>query len=265
MIDGGTAARAWADALAGWALPEHVLAQAPASPWAHPVACFEAPDGPLPRTVSTEQALEALPDGGSVLDVGCGGGRASLALVPPAGHLTGVDRSPQMLERFAASAAARGVAATTVAGRWPDVAPGCDRADVVVCHHVVYDVARLAPFALALSERARRRVVLELPARHPLAWLSPLWQRFWGLERPDGPTADDAVAVLREAGLPARSTAWTDPRPPLSERLGAADRVAHVRTRLCLAPDRDDDVASALAQLPVAPRPTVTVWWDVPE
>src|SRR5581483_5660559 len=114
------------------------------------------------------RALEALPDKGSVLDVGCGGGSASLALVPPAGLITGVDASRDMLTEYAAGAAQRGVAHHEVEGTWPDIEDRVDPHDVVVCHHVLYNVADLAPFVRALTDKARQRVVVELTDKHPL-------------------------------------------------------------------------------------------------
>lgn len=260
--DPGTAARRWADALASWAIPPHILEQAPESPWAHPVALFVA-RGDEPVTVSTARAREALPAGGSVLDVGCGGGRAAFAAVPPAATVTGVDAQPPMLEAFAAGARSRGVGHAEVLGRWPDVADAVPDADVVVCHHVAYNVADLAPFVRALDARAHRRVVLELPVRHPLARMAPLWRRFWDLERPDGPTARDALDVVREAGFDARLEEWDDPAPPREAALDPADQVRWTRVRLCLPAERDDEVAAALAaQPPAGPRRLATLWWD---
>src|SRR3954453_16192011 len=104
--DGGggvTAAEAWAEALAAWAIPEEILAAAPESPWGFPVALFAPPHEPA-DTPSRQLALAALGAGGSVLDVGCGGGAASMALVPPAGPITGVDSSERMLATFAEEA-----------------------------------------------------------------------------------------------------------------------------------------------------------------
>ena len=57
----------------------------------------------------------------------------------------------------------------------------------------LYGVADLAAFVLALDAHAHRRVILELTQRHPLAAMAPLWRYFWDLERPEGPTAADAV------------------------------------------------------------------------
>jgi len=259
---GPAAAAAWADALAAWRIPEEILAQAPTSPWIHPVALFVTADAPVPDSPSHRRAREAVPDGGTVLDVGCGGGRAAFALVPPAGRVVGVDHLEGMLTEFAAAAQRRGVAHAEVLGDWPAVAEATEHADVVVCHHVVYNVAGLAPFALALDAHARRRVVLELPDRHPLSHLAPLWRHFWGLERPDGPTSDDAAAVLREAGLDVVVEHWSDDGAHRTAALPWEQQVAFMRTRLCLREDRDAEVSSVMRSLPQEPRRMTTVWWS---
>jgi hypothetical protein len=155
-----------------------------------------------------------------------------------------VDESPEMLASFLAAAEAAGVAAEGVEGRWPEVAGRLGPADVVVCHHVLYNVADLAPFTSALTGHARRRVVAELTDRHPLAGLRPLWRRFHDLDRPTGPGADDAVAALTAIGLAVDRQDWES-----QERFGFDDfdeLVAFTRRRLCLPASRDPEVAEAL-------------------
>jgi SAM-dependent methyltransferase len=196
-----------------------------------------------------------------VLDVGVGGGAASLPLAPPAACLVGVDQSTAMLATFAAAAEDRSVAHKEVQGSWPDVAAEVQPADVVVCHHVAYNVADLVPFVAALTASARRRVVLELTARHPLTSSNPLWLELHGVVRPTSPTADDAVAVLEEMGLAVGVETFERPVAEGDDELG--DAVPFVRRQLCLGPDRDAEIESLLrrhgrAQLGRA----VTVWWD---
>lgn len=263
---GPTAAERWAEALQQWGIPAWILDQAPRSPWIHPVESFRATGDVHVDTPSRHRALEALTgDAPSVLDVGCGGGRAAFGLVPPARLVVGVDHQPAMLDELTAAARTRGVDAVTILGDWPDVAPQAPRCDVVTCHHVVYNVSDLVPFAVALGEHATRRVVVELPVRHPLSHLSDAWLHFWGLERPLSPTARDAQDVLREAGIDATYEAFTVPPPPSAEPGTVSDvEVEHMRIRLCLAPDRDDDVRRFLQSRPPAgPRELVTLWWDV--
>jgi SAM-dependent methyltransferase len=256
------AADRWADQLAGWALPDHVLAAAPVSPWSHDVATFRVDDTLDRDTTSARWAREVLPPvGGTVLDVGCGGGRSSLVLAPPATELIGVDQSQDMLDAFAAAAADAGVARRVVVGRWPDVAPVTPVADVVVCHHVLYNVADVVPFAVALTAHARLAVVVEVTTRHPQSAWNDAWRHFWAIERPDGPTDDDLVAVLRELGLDpevARS-----PRASLARHArDPASLVPSARRRLCLTDDRDGELAAYLAANPPRwPDTVTTIRW----
>ena len=241
-----SAAERWAEQLAAWAIPQHILDQAPRSPWAHETATF-AVDDTLDRTVlSAEVARAVLPKvGGSVLDIGCGGGRAAMSLVPPAERVIGIDQDASMLASFTSAAAEASVRSMTIQGQWPDVVLDAPVADVVVCHHVAYNVAEIEPFIGALTGRARLAVVLVIPVVHPQAAWNNAWRRFWNIDRPAGPTSDDFAAVLREMGLDAER--WEMPRPPLARNASdPASRVPSTLRRLCLPDDRADEVAAFL-------------------
>src|SRR5262249_44174059 len=147
-----------------------------------------------------------------------------------------VDTSEAMLDELKQQAAGLGLTPTIVAGRWPDVANLVAPADVVVCHHVAYNVPDLDTFAREVDTHARRRVVLELTALHPLVPLNPLWRMMHGLDRPAGPSAQDAAAVLREAGL--RPVVEPSPREPRGEYPSFAELIAVTRRRVCLPPER---------------------------
>lgn len=253
----------WRAELAEWAIPEEILAAAPESPWGAPPECFPPPSGDEPDTPSRRRAREAIPPGGTVLDVGCGAGAAGLALVPPAGRVVGVDESPQMRTAFTAAAAERGVDYTVVQGHWPEVAAAVGeavgKADVVVAHHVTYNVPDLVPFARALDEHAERRVVLEMTALHPLVSLAPLWRHFHDLDRPSGPSAELCRDVLESAGYAGRMERFIAP----ARQVRFTARVAFTRKRLCLPADREAEVATLLReQDSVAVRELVTLWWD---
>jgi SAM-dependent methyltransferase len=257
------AAGDWARALAGWAIPSEILAAAPEPPWTLPPELFDRAARPRPADdPSSDEARAALVPGGTVLDVGCGGGGAGLALVPPASRVVGVDESAAMLARFARAARSLGVDHSEVHGTWPDVEPLAGRADVVVCHHVAYNVPDIGPFLAALIRRATRRVVIEVTAHHPAADLSPLWERFWGLRRPDEPRADLLIEVLRQAGFAPRIERRRRPRSSPADHLGEAGYVSFVRRRLCLPAQRDPEVAEALAELPDEPSEIVTIAVD---
>lgn len=154
-----------------------------------------------------------------------------------------------MLERFAAACTEAGVTHTEIAGRWPDVAPDVPPADVVVCHHVLYNVSDIEAFLLALTDHARLAVVVEIPTRHPQSAWSEAWRHFWGIERPSGPTDVDLVAVLRTLGLDAE--VWHSPRPPLARLMDdPAALVVSSRRRLCLGAERDPELTAWLAEHP---------------
>jgi SAM-dependent methyltransferase len=255
-------ARRWREELDSWAIPEEILAAALESPWGCPTELFaraaeEALAGGQDPSPSQRRAVEVLPDGGSILDVGAGGGAASLPLCPPGATVIAVDQSAGMLGSFAKLAEQQGVAHHEVEGLWPDVAGQVDPADVVVCHHVLYNVGDIVPFVTALTSRARSRVVVEITAVHPQSLLDPLWEHFHGVVRPTRPASDDALAVLRDLGL---AVGVEEFESPLRWADGArAEHVAFARRRLCLPADRDPEVAALLP----APRPQrrVTLWW----
>jgi SAM-dependent methyltransferase len=251
--------------LAAWAIPPEILEQAPETPWGCPTGLFARSAETVvaagaPATPTARRALEALPDGGSVLDVGVGGGAASIPLAPPAAFITGVDENSGMLDSFAGLAGRRGVGHAEVQGSWPEPADKVEPADVVVCAHVFYNVSDLDPFAAALTAKARQRVVVELTAAHPQSHLNPLWRRFHGIERPTGPMADDALAVLVEMGLDAGIERWE--APSRWESVHRDHLVAFARRRLCLPAERDPEVAVALDEfLEAGPSQLVTLWW----
>lgn len=253
-------AERWRRALEAWALPEEIVRVAPESPWIHPPVLFEVPEEIEPSP-SHERAREVLSAGDTVLDVGCGGGVAAFALTPPASRVIGVDQQPAMLAMFAANAARRGVACETVEGLWPAVAAQTPRAHVVTAHHVVYNVADIVPFLRALDDHARRRVVIEMPDRHPLAPMSGAWRHFWNLERPDGPTPNDLLDVLAAMGIDARRERFEGPLR--SER--DLEQSAHfMRIRLCLPEEREPEVLEYLSVHGVpGSRELSSIWWDV--
>jgi SAM-dependent methyltransferase len=266
----------WRSDLESWAIPDEIIAAAPESPWVLPRQIFIRRaemncEAPL-SSPSYRRAREALEKPGSVLDVGAGAGAACLPLVARATEVSAVDSDQELLSVLVDSANRLGKPAFPICGRWPDIADEVAPADVVTCHHVLYNIPDLGPFVAALTDHARRRVVVEMTARHPLTSLNPLWERFHGFARPQVPTADDALAVLEALGLAPRHETWCHSGGLDHESF--EDLVEVTRRRLCLGPDRTGEVASALRELgaggersgePGSPGvDIVTIWWDGP-
>lgn len=263
----------WRDDLAAWAIPDHITAAVADSPWVLPGQVFARradqvmaePGGP-----SFERAWAALDPPGSVLDVGSGPGAACLPLLPRTTTLTAVDENETMLDLLAQRASDRGAQALRVPGRWPDVAPQVPVADVVTCHHVLYNVPDLAPFVAALTGHARRLVVVETASTHPLTSLNELWLRFHGLRRPERPTGTDLLEILRAMGLGMDYVHWR--RPGGLDYASFAELVDVTRQRICVPSERADEVGAALVEAGVDPahpqdlgssgRDVVTIWWQ---
>jgi Methyltransferase domain len=262
----------WRSDLAAWAIPEHITAAVAQSPWVLPRAVFARRADRLaatPSGASFERAWAALGPSGTLIDVGSGAGAACLPLLPRVTALTAIDTEPDMLELLERRAAASGTTPRLIIGTWPGVATEAGNADVVTCHHVAYNVPEIEPFLAALTAAARREVVLELTAAHPLVSLNHLWLRFHGLVRPTGPTADDLLAILAAMGIQAGSRRWRRPGGPDYESFAELTDVT--RRRLCLPPERADEVAAALTESGIDPehpvdlgssgREVATIWW----
>jgi SAM-dependent methyltransferase len=251
----------WSLSLKSWGIPQEILDQAPQSPWIHPVANFRPEGNLMVETPSRFCALEALASktNPSVLDVGCGGGRGAFGLTPPAVRVIGVDHQQGMLDVFVDEAKQRGLDVETVLGDWPDVSAQTPIADVVVCHHVYYNVQDIAPFAQALNDHAMTRVVVELPQQHPLSSLSEYWKHFWNLDRPTSPTAHDALDTMKSLGFDAHLELFAVTG---SSRAITKEDVEHTRIRLCLPVSRDEEIRTFMESHPAGERKLATIWWD---
>lgn len=255
-----TAAERWKSDLALWAIPQEILDQAIEKPWIHPPALFEIPEV-IHDSLSHQRAREAMPIGGSVLDIGCGGGIAAYAITPPASHVIGVDEQQAMLDLFTNNAAKYSVTSETYLGQWPAVADAAPVADVVTVFHVAFNVGEIVPFLAALNSHARKRVVIEVPVHHPMSNMSEGWKHFWQLIRPTVPVASDLVNVLEEMGIHA-NIEYFESEILLDKKVDGAN--GFIRRRLCLPESRQDEVDAFIAENPMPERRKLAViWWDI--
>ena len=258
---GERAADAWREAASKWLLPQSIIDAAP-----EPQATLDPEmfryrpdlDATMPARPSRRAALEALPEGGAVVDVGCGGGASSFGLRSRAGLITGVDRQPDMLLLFEETARDLDITVRTFLGAWPDVAEVVPAADVAVCHHAFYAAEDLETHVRALTDHARRRVVLEMSAHPPLVTLNPLLEKLHGTTRRDWPVADLAQQVVAEMGYAVqREDIEVEPRP----REVTPEWVGFVRRRLYVGPEADPLIEEFLRSQTPQSQQVVALWW----
>lgn len=269
-----TAAERWRSELEAWALPEELLAAVDESPygwspelWRRRSRSATTHGAETPTTTILRDLLGPPPAG--LLDVGAGRGRASLPLAAAGHHLVAVEQDAGMADGLLEEAS--GMDVTLVRGRWPEVAPRVPTADVSMCAHVVYDVQEIGPFVRALAAHARRAVVVEMTPTHPWSGLTPLYRALHGLDRPDGPTVDDFVDVVREeVGVACRLTRWE--REPGIWFADPSEIEAHYGRRLLLPPERRHELGELLSIREIdgrfavgdEMREVVTVVFDAP-
>ncbi len=137
----------------------------------------------------------------SVLDVGAGTGRFSLALAPLAEHIASVEPSAAMLDYLRRDASDKGLSNISyVQATWQD-APEDLEADIVICSHVLYPIRDIAPFLAKLQRATRQACYIYLRATHIDAATAPLWQHFHGDERRLPPGYIHALDVLYDMGI----------------------------------------------------------------
>jgi SAM-dependent methyltransferase len=126
----------------------------------------------------------------TVIDVGAGVGRHSVPIANRVDWVTAVEPSQGMRERIPALENV-----TVIASRWEDADPA--PADLVICVHVLYDVADPVPFVEKLQRCARERVFIVLRDAgkfHPADWIA-------SADRPRAPAFRDCFMLLRQMGV----------------------------------------------------------------
>jgi SAM-dependent methyltransferase len=173
----------------------------------------------------------------TVLDVGAGTGRHTLALAPFVRRVVAVDPSAAMLGMLRQDVESQNVTnVEVVRSEWLDAS--VEPADVVICSHVLYPIAGVVPFVRKLEQHARERVFVYLRV-DPLPTDMGLWPEFYGIPLQAQPVALDLLNLLAQIGIMAdmevteHRFTWTF--------ADIDEAVAQARNSLCL---REDDAAA---------------------
>jgi hypothetical protein len=165
-----------------------------------------------------------------------------------------------MLTIFTENAKRFGCEAQVIEGFWPAVADRTPNAEVVVSHHVAFNVPEIEDFIIALNVKAKNRVVIEIPQQHPLSNLSELWKHFWKLERPTEPTADLLNEIVSELGFKSQIENWDG---QMRGEIDLDQAAEFNRIRLCLPKSKFREVRDFMENNPPKKaRKLATIWWD---
>jgi SAM-dependent methyltransferase len=207
-----------------------------------------------------------------LIDIGAGTGRYEALLAGAVAELLAVEPSPAMraqLEQRLADEQLTNV--RVVANAWPTVdAAACD---VAIAAHVLYGVREIEPFLRGMDAAAGRACFLLLAFRHPSSFVSPFWERLYGVPRLPLPGALECLNALYQLGITARLELV-----PITSRLSFANQQEALddlrwRLRAPAQPVYDHQITAAIAELldrtddgRLAPRDmpdqAAVIWWE---
>ncbi len=137
----------------------------------------------------------------TVVDVGAGTGRFTLALAPLVQHVTAVEPNAAMLDYLRHDAREGGLTNISyVPATWQD-APDDLHADIVICSHVLYAIEDIVPFLAKLHAATRHACYVSMRATPFDRITAPLWRHFHGDERQYPPSYIHVLDVLYEMGI----------------------------------------------------------------
>ncbi len=137
----------------------------------------------------------------SVLDVGAGTGRFTVALASQAKHVTAIEPNVPMLDYLRQDVIGLGLTNVSYLQTTWQNAPDDLQADIVICSHVLYPIRDIVPFLAKLHAAALRGCYLYMFAVHLDGVLNHLWRHFHGDERHLPPGYIHALDVLYEMGI----------------------------------------------------------------
>jgi SAM-dependent methyltransferase len=208
-----------------------------------------------------------------LIDIGAGTGRYEPLIARAVAEVFAVEPSPSMraqLEQRVADEQLTNV--RVIANTWPNAAAACD---VAIAAHVLYGVREIEPFLHGMNTAANRACFLLLAFRHPSSFVSPFWERLYGVPRLPLPGALECLNALYQLGITARLELV-----PITSRLSYANSQEALddlrwRLRAPALPEYDRQVAAAIADLleptddgRLAPRDmpdqAAVIWWERP-
>jgi SAM-dependent methyltransferase len=137
----------------------------------------------------------------SVLDVGAGTGRFSLALAPLVDHVFAIEPSSAMLNFLRQDAAAKRLTnISSVQSTWQEASDKL-QADIVICSHVVYPIRDIEPFLLKLQSASLGTCFIYARATHMDALTADIWRHFHHDDRCLPPCYIHVLDVLFEMGI----------------------------------------------------------------
>ena len=221
-----------------------------------------------------ECILKQLRSEDTVLDVGAGTGRHSMALAHEARHVTALDPSTAMLRFLREDVESQKLDnVDVIEGGWPDAAADAPNVDVIISAHVLYPIEDVVSFLQAFDRKAKHLCFLHLMTWQPWFDQIQLWETVHGEARRPQPTYIDVVNVLRQLGCFANvEIAWTKMPRSFDDIDDAMDRFAE---SIAVGEDEERSAklrAALLQQLtpmddgrlafPDRRYPLATVWWE---
>lgn len=248
----------WATELSAWAIPDEITEQLDQSPFCLTPDSF-TPDTKRLSTPTMQRALEILNKGNStLLDVGCAAGGTSLILMPPATHITAIDKNEEMLAALRANASVLGInqsSLTVVLSDWP--ASIETHADVVISANVLYNTQKPVEFITALLDVTNKRLVIELTSRHPHYSINPIYAALHHYIRPETPKYTDILDIISELGYSFQIETWERPA-----QIPTIDDIDHLARRASIPDNRRQELVDFLTINPILPTTVVTITID---
>jgi SAM-dependent methyltransferase len=185
--------------------------------------------------------------GETLLDVGAGAGRYTMAFASAVRQVTAVEPSAGMRAQLERASGERGVRnLSIVAGSWEGVE--VEPHDVALVANVLYFVPDAVRFIEKLDRGARRACYILHRIEERATPLLPIWDKVWGQPRPPEAGALDLLNVLYSMGI--RASFQPVPLPEPARYATVDEALPDARQFLELSPDDETHDATLRAFLP---------------